>query len=212
MICLLNIFLNIHAILAWLIKTRMGKLVCLSISLKRPDHAKETCQAKPCSWWEKPECEPCKGPYQRPETTLRFKLPTRRKSKAHWVFNCLTMSGCWSNTCNIMPRAESQSLVTCVLFREQHFVCPIVHMKCSFYMMLDTERDVPRSRSHQALSTCWLRSQRAAAWHGVLPTQYNPWQGVLPTQYNPWHGKSHVWREIGRQVQPRGIKSENSGI
>ena len=26
------------------------------------------------------------------------------------------------------------------------------------------------------------------------------------------HGKSHVWREIGRQVQPRGIKSENSGI
>ena len=100
-----------------------------------------------------------------------------------------------------MPRAESQSLVTCVLFREQHFVCPIVHMKCSFYMMLDTERDVPRSRSHQALSTCWLRSQRAAAWHGVLPTQYNL-----------WHGKSHVWREIGRQVQPRGIKSENSGI
>ena len=75
-------------------------------------------------------------------------------------------------------------------------------------MMLDTERDVPRSRSHQALSTCWLRSQRAAAWHGVLPTQ---WQGVLPTQYNPWHGKSHVWREIGRQVEPRGIESENGG-
>ena len=93
-------FLNIHAILAWLIKTRMGKLVCLSISLKRPDHAKETCQAKPCSWWETPEREPCKGPHQRPETTLRFKLPTRRKSKAHWVFNCLTMSGCWSNTWN----------------------------------------------------------------------------------------------------------------
>ena len=66
--------------------------------------------------------------------------------------------------------------------------------------MLDTERDVPRSRSHQALSTCWLRSQRAAAWHGVLPTQYNP-----------WHGKSHVWREIGRQVEPRGIESENGG-
>ena len=49
---------------------------------------------------ETPEREPCKGPHQRPETTLRFELPTSRKSKAHWVFNCLTMSGCWSNTWN----------------------------------------------------------------------------------------------------------------